>query len=640
MEASFFMRRSICTTEPRVAFAGDIGEWKFIYTTAINLAKGARIKFDLGGEGRAIDWEIPTAEKKTENVIWAHTEDGNPIYAKEIERPDSYVPEYEFTLPHEVKAGKTITIVIGLPKGKKATKAAPQGNQAQTFVQRRRPFQLFIDPKGKGQYGEPEIFSMDVRGNILAQVKILSPSFVSKNKRFDVTIRFEDAFGNLTSTSDEDTLIELSHEGFRENLSWKLFLPETGYITLPNLYFNEDGIYTIELRNLKTKENFHSAPIRCYSDLTNNLYWGTLHGESDRVDSTVNIESCLRHMRDDLSYNFFAASPFEASEETDNDTWKHINNYITEFNDPDRFICFSGFQYVGKPKDEGVRLFIFNKDNKQLLRQKDQRYSTLKKIYQQSNAKEMISIPTFTAAKGFEYNFKLWDENFERIAEIYNAWGCSEKTKKEGNPCPIEGPGKKGIQESAEGTIINALMNNCRVGFIAGGLDDREIYAPLFENEQTQYPPGLTAIVAKERTRDALFEALYNRSCYATTGERMLLEFTLAGLPMGSEISTEKKPGLTVNRHIAGFAAGTQPLETVELIRNGKVLTTFKINEGDYKLNFEYDDMTPLEKNVIKIKDAQFAFYYLRITQADGHMAWSSPIWVDLGATPAAKAKK
>lgn len=626
------MRRSICTTEPRVALAGAVGVWKFIYTTAINLAKGARLKFDLGGEGRAIDWEIPSSNKsQTENVIWAHTEDGTAFFAKEIERPDSYVPEYEFTLPQEVKAGKTVTFVIGLPKGKKATQE-DAGNQAQIFVQRRRPFHLYVDPKGKGQYGEPEVFTIDVRGNILSAVKIHSPSFVAKNKRFDVTIRFEDAFGNLTSTSDEDTLIELSHEGFRENLSWKLFLPETGYINLPNLYFNEEGIYTIQLKNLKTKELFHSAPISCYTELTKNLYWGTLHGESDRVDSTVNIETCLRHMRDDLSYNFFGSSPFESSEETDNDTWKHINNYINEFNDPERFICFSGFQYVGKPKEEGVRLFVFNKESKQLMHQKDQRYSTLSKIYQLSNPKEMIAVPTFTSAKGYEFNFKQWNPEFERVAEIYNAWGCSEMTKKEGNVCPIQGDGKKGIQESAEGTLLNALMNNCRIGFIAGGLDDREIYSSLFDNEQTQYPPGLTAIIAKERTRDSLFEALYNRSCYATTGERMILEFNIAGQPMGSELSLEKKPGLSVNRHISGFAAGTKHLEKVELIRNGKVIKDWTTKE--YKLNFEFDDMTPLDKNIIKLKNSSFAFYYLRVTQADGHIAWSSPIWIDLVAEP------
>ena len=41
--------------------------------------------------------------------------------------------------------------------------------------------------------------------------------------------------------------------------------------------------------------------------------------------------------------------------------------------------------------------------------------------------------------------------------------------------------------------------------------------------------------------------------------------------------------------------------------------------------------MIPLEKAAIEAKDKKppFAYYYLRITQEDGHMAWSSPIWVD-----------
>ncbi len=41
--------------------------------------------------------------------------------------------------------------------------------------------------------------------------------------------------------------------------------------------------------------------------------------------------------------------------------------------------------------------------------------------------------------------------------------------------------------------------------------------------------------------------------------------------------------------------------------------------------------MEDLSKVVIDAKDkkAPFAYYYIRVTQADGHIAWSSPIWVD-----------
>ena len=95
-----------------------------------------------------------------------------------------------------------------------------------------------------------------MRGNILKTLKIVAPSLVARNKRFDVIVRFEDIYGNLTSNAPEGTLIDFSYENLRENLNWKLFVPETGFIALPNLYFNEAGLYKIQLRNLKTGEVF------------------------------------------------------------------------------------------------------------------------------------------------------------------------------------------------------------------------------------------------------------------------------------------------------------------------------------------------------------------------------------------------
>src|SRR5437763_1874436 len=117
---------------------------------------------------------------------------------------------------------------------------------------------------------------MDIRGNILHTIKILAPSFVTKNKRFDITVRFEDEYGNLTNHAPPETLIDLSYEHLRENLNWKLFVPETGFVILPNLYFNEAGIYRIQLRNLKNQETFISSPIKCFNDNGRNLLWGLL----------------------------------------------------------------------------------------------------------------------------------------------------------------------------------------------------------------------------------------------------------------------------------------------------------------------------------------------------------------------------
>jgi hypothetical protein len=109
----------------------------------------------------------------------------------------------------------------------------------------------------------------------------------------------------------------------------------------------------------------------------------------------------------------------------------------------------------------------------------------------------------------------------------------------------------------------------------------------------------------------------------------MVLSFQVSGIGIGQEASTADKPGLAINRHISGFAAGTKNLKTVEIIRNGEVIKTFK-PVNSYSLEFEFDDLTDISKTLLNgDKKPPFVFYYIRVTQEDGHMAWASPIWID-----------
>ncbi len=622
------MRRSICYSEPSFAFAGVTSNWKFIYTTANHLPKGTKIRFDLGSKGRPTDWTIPkTNLKEKTNVIWVEIPGSKtPISTTQTVDPQAMTAAFDFSLPSDLKPGDSFSMHIGSME-----KDPKKGNLCQKLVQRKRPFYLYIDPKGKGDFKEPETFFIDVRGNQLKTLRIIAPSVVNRNKRFDVIVRFEDIFGNLTSNAPEETLIDLSYQNLRENLNWKLFVPETGFIALPNLYFNEPGIYKIQLHNLKTNEMFYSAPIKCLPEGATNLYWGVLHGESDRVDGLENIEALLRYVRDDQALQFFALSPFDSEEETPNDIWKILSQQVAEFNEEDRFVAMLGLQWQGDPGEEGLRHFIYSKDNKPILRKKDTKNNSLKKIYKTNNPKEMIAIPSFTMGKTTLCNFTDFNPEFERVAEIYNAWGSSIAPSKEGNLKPIQG-GKGAVVETQEGSLTKALNQGCRFGFVAGGYDDRGCYSGFFEGTQTQYAPGLTAIFAKEHNRSSIIEALTQRSCYATTGERMILGLHIAGFAMGSEIDTKLRPGLEFNRHITGYCIGTKPLKEVTIIRNGKVFRTIPVKEE--KCEFEIDDSDLLGTIALTGADGRppFAYYFLKATQEDGNIAWSSPIWVELAA--------
>ncbi|MCB1181231.1 MAG: DUF3604 domain-containing protein [Chlamydiia bacterium] len=622
------MRRSICIAEPHVARAGVTSTWRFHYSTNTPLPKGAKLKFDIQSCGRDIDWDVPTSHlEEGADVIYATLEDGTLLEAEEVEVPESYIPQYEFTLPSPLKIGGKVTIVMGAPP--KAKDLERLGNRCQLTIQRRRPFLLYIDSKGKGNYEEPETFGIDIKGGNLYAIRILTPSFVAKNKRFDITVRFEDEYGNLTNSAPEDTLIELTYEHLRENLNWKLFVPETGFVILPNLYFNETGVYRIQLKNLKTGANYFSSPIKCFSENDRNLFWGLFHGESERVDSTENIENCLRHFRDDRHLNFYTSSCFDSTEETSNDIWKLISQNIADFNEEDRFITFLGFQYQGEDKTEGIRLIVYIKDNRPLLRQKETKSSSLGKIYKTHTPKDFISIPSFTMGKGTVFDFKNFNSEYERVVEIYNAWGCSLKTAKEGNPRPITSLGRGGVEEDDAGSVEKALKAGHRFGFIAGGLDDRGIYSDFYDSEQVQYTPGFTGVISPKHNRESIMDALFKRNCYATTGAKIIVGFYIAGHPMGGELSTAKKPGLSVNRHISGYVAGEDTIRSIEIIRNGEVIHTLypQVSYCDYT----YDDMEPLDQFTLKREKglSPFVYYYLQVTQEDGHLAWTSPIWID-----------
>ena len=631
------MRRSISYTEPKTALAGEIKTWKFIYTPANDLPKGCRLKFDLGSKGRNFDWELPqTTLKSKKNVIWMETSNKKALIAKEVATPEGSLPQFEFTLPVGVKAGELITIFLGTPDAGGEKK----GNRAQFHTIRRRPFNLYIDTKGKGDFKESETFHMDVKGNSLHSIRIIVPSVVNKNQRFDVIVRFEDEYGNLTGNAPEGTLIEFSYERLRENINWKLFVPETGFINLPNLYFNEPGIYKIRLKNLTTDETFISSPIKCFSDTDRQAYWGTFHSESVLHDAGENIESCLRYARDEQAHQFFSTSSFEDEDETPADTWKAVGAHIAEFNEDDRFTTFLGMQWAGTPGEEGLRQIIYLKDNKPLLRRKESKANNLKKIYKSHTPKDFISIPSFTMGLSTAYDFENFAPEYEKVVEIYNAWGSSECTKAEGNPRPILSKSKKGIKEKGDSSIRKALNKNHRFGFVAGGYDDRGIFSSLFDSDQVQYSSGLTAILAPNHSRDGLIQALNKRSCYATTGPRMILGLQIAGAPMGSELNTKVKPGLAYNRHLTGYAIGTAPIQEILLIRNGKSFHTFTPKDDTFE--FAFDDDEPIEKTLLKAKgdNPPFIYYYMRVMQKDGHIGWSSPIWVDNGPLASEKKKK
>ncbi|RDB31582.1 DUF3604 domain-containing protein [Candidatus Similichlamydia laticola] len=611
------MRRSTVSADFGSCLAGETGCWKFSVCPSSPLQKGTLIRLEMGSAGQAYEWQIPQTNVAKDNAIFGVFNGSTIVKAKEGPLGEAQTISFEFILPKTLAVGQRFQIVIG---GKTDDFQSRVGtNRVQTFTQRRKLFLIVMEHAESG-LKEQEKIAVDVLGNVLDKIRVLAPSCVGKGKRFDVVVRFEDQFGNPTNNAPPDTLISLSYENLRDNLQWQLFVHETGFVTLPNLYFNEVGVYRIRLKNELNGTVFVSAPIRCFPEETL-LFWGHLRGEPPKSKTMETYEMYLRQFRDEMGLNFLTITP--PDQLTDGGCIKSLVQSIEDFNEEDRFVTFFGAQHSGKAKEVGCRQLFSTSDSR--LHQKDIEFKThadLKKFYKTAMTGDVIAVPFLTMGEKTGYDFRDLSKEFEHVVEIYCNLGSSECL--EDNLFPIRSKSSKMAQGNSYGSVREALNRNLRFGFCAGGIDPRSLGA-----EQSSYSPGLTAVFSPEFNRKSIFEAISQRSCFATTGARILLGFFVAGARMGQEISTDDKPGLILNRHLTGFVSGLAGLKSVEIIRNGTVLHKLDCPSGQTDLDFSLDDRDDLESISLNHQNKLFSYYYLRIVQEDNHAAWSSPIWVD-----------
>jgi hypothetical protein len=122
-------------------------------------------------------------------------------------------------------------------------------------------------------------------------------------------------------------------------------------------------------------------------------------------------------------------------------------------------------------------------------------------------------------------------------------------------------------------------------------------------------------ILAVEFTRQGLLQAMRRRHAYAAT-DQIVLDFRIATADagehlMGDIFDSSAPPKLIVK------AIGTAAIERMDVIKNNTYI--HQVSPKTKEASFEYVDLAaqPGEN-----------YYYVRVQQTDGQLAWSSPIWV------------
>lgn len=121
-----------------------------------------------------------------------------------------------------------------------------------------------------------------------------------------------------------------------------------------------------------------------------------------------------------------------------------------------------------------------------------------------------------------------------------------------------------------------------------------------------------TVILAETLTEEALYDAMKNRRVYATQDSDLTVYYTLNGAIMGSILPKSEEAEITV------FLSDP----TDEAIGNVEVVA-----DGGEVIDSAYVG-TPAKVLELSVPGG-YSYYYLRVTQPDGDVAVTAPVWMD-----------
>ncbi|MBD3349851.1 MAG: DUF3604 domain-containing protein [Candidatus Lokiarchaeota archaeon] len=391
-------------------------------------------------------------------------------------------------------------------------------------------------------------------------------------------------------------------------------------IKVDNIFIKQ-GMYGNKIEKKTTnrlkikQENFLSTTNPFYiSEVTDNksedkLFWGDIHGHTIHSDGLGTLDHYYTYGKKTALLDFCAVTDHDdIGPRLSRGEWIKMQDAVRKYNKTNSYITFLGHEYRNSNCDMNI---YYPRENGQLLIHTEDNLHDAMKLTEVVKQQNGMIIPHMH----FGADWSGFDSKVYRVMEIYSQHGSAEY-----RGCPREIPYlNKQVQKNSasnEDCYAHEILNlGLRLGFTAGS--DTHSGRPGFSDwtrTSRTYLGGLTAVYAKELTRGSIWDALYNRKCYATTGNRSILQFEIDGHPMGSEITSNsgKKRNIKIKCNADG------ELKKITIFRSGESWIQKKIDGKDIKQKYE-----DCETN-------QSDWYYVRIDLKNSEMVWSSPIWVDV----------
>jgi hypothetical protein len=337
---------------------------------------------------------------------------------------------------------------------------------------------------------------------------------------------------------------------------------------------------------------------------TYKIYRGDMHRHTD-VSQDFKYDGSLievyRYALDVASFDYIAPTDHQAGYDQEF-SWWYGQKLVDLFLVPGNFVpLFAYERSISFPN--GHRNIIWaHRGVRTLPIPPDERSGKVgaKKLYEYLHKTDGISMPHSSAtAQGTDWRDN--DPEVEPLMEIFQGYRNSYEYEGAPRAASALNPHAQKSGWQPEGFWWNALAKGYRLG-VQSSSDHWSTHI------------SYACIVADSFTREGLLAAIRQRHAYGAT-DNIVLEFRArAGNSeylMGDSFSVQAPPQLTVR------AIGTGTIKQIDLIKNRTFLYTTR--PGSKEASFEFTD-----KNL----EPGQSWYYVRVLQEDGQLAWSSPVWV------------
>ena len=555
------------------------------------------------------NWSVPQSEDPKAVGYMTIDAAGEQTVSTTVDFRSKYFAEYfawhnmiEVLLPERgLKPGETLRITLG------DTSGGSPGMRVQPFDESCFVFKTFVDALGDGKYlplaDSPTI---EIVAAEPVRLNVVMPSDAVEGEPTWCLVRAEDRYGNpapryrgevkLTSTDPNATLPE----------SHRFGTDDSGVHRFESLVFGSNGIQSVSISDGTLSAT--SNPVRVATECPEALVlWGDLHGHTLFSDGRGTVEEFYDFAENVAGLDFCALT--DHAFEIVNAMWEHSKNMTNRVNRPGRFVTFQAYEWSGNTKQGGDHNCYFLEDDPPLYRSTNyycpdnlqMGHDPAPKLAHVENVfvalkkhltdKNVFCIPHFGGRKG---NPSFHDPKVQRLIEIFSE------------------------HRRSEDWATTFLTRNYRLGIIAStdghfGNPGYGYLRPTYDWDRQEIGMAALAVRAAEHTRPSIFRALYDRHVYATSGDRILLDFKANGRPMGAEFDSAEAPELEID------VVGTAPILRIEIKKDSKVVHT--VEPGAMEATLQWRD--------IGFDASEPCYYYVRIVQQNGEEAISSPVWLN-----------